>query len=507
MQQSNSCIELQHCFAFSAGHAGSDFAYLKVETTAARIIRIDVMQADDMLRSSIAVGKSINTALTLSVALLILSVAFLFLERSRLLLVFCAFQLSVVFSICTSSGVFLQWGSAITTSQINVMFGLAQVLRTAMTILLAWAVLVTYKPSALYIKLALSSLAVCGFNAVLALTGYETEAATLNYGLCFLSPFVQFWGVRTVAEPMPGRWIFVTGWCLFQLFVVLGFPYSGQGPDWRDQYNLVQNGGDLRLNGIPIGIVVFWLVAIEKASKNRKKSEEIQAWKISAAESKVHQQSLKEGQDLIDMLTHELKTPLSTFKFAMATLKRMAMPQDPLSDRVHHINASVERMDAMIEHVALSNKIERQQDCGPLETLSALELMQVVLQEYGQPERFELVLHDGVSFRAAPHFLTLIIQNLVSNAVKYSIDGQIKIRIHDESDQMTCFHISNRVAADNHPDESRLFERYYRHPSFQNSPGMGIGLSLVRSAAKKMGAQVRYERTGQDVAFEVRFPR
>jgi signal transduction histidine kinase len=33
---------------------------------------------------------------------------------------------------------------------------------------------------------------------------------------------------------------------------------------------------------------------------------------IQAAESKVHEEGLKERRDLIDMLTHELKTPLST---------------------------------------------------------------------------------------------------------------------------------------------------------------------------------------------------
>jgi signal transduction histidine kinase len=100
-----------------------------------------------------------------------------------------------------------------------------------------------------------------------------------------------------------------------------------------------------------------------------------------------------------------------------------------------------------------------------------------------------------------------IIENLVSNAVKYAADGKIRIRIRDEADNVTSFQITNRVADDNHPDEKRLFERYYRHPSFQNSPGMGIGLSLVNSAAQKMGAQVLYQKIDQDVVFEVRFPR
>jgi signal transduction histidine kinase len=102
--------------------------------------------------------------------------------------------------------------------------------------------------------------------------------------------------------------------------------------------------------------------------------------------------------------------------------------------------------------------------------------------------------------------LALIVENLVSNAVKYSTDGKIKITIGHETPGMTCFSISNRVANESLPDENRLFERYYRHPNFQNHPGMGIGLSLVHSAAEKMGATVSYLHTDQEVVFEVRIP-
>jgi signal transduction histidine kinase len=133
--------------------------------------------------------------------------------------------------------------------------------------------------------------------------------------------------------------------------------------------------------------------------------------------------------------------------------------------------------------------------------------MNVVMQEYQDADRFELRIQEGASFYADPHFLALIVENLVSNAVKYSTDGKIKIIIENEALATTSFRISNRVALEYLPDENRLFERYYRHPGFQNSPGMGIGLSLVNSAAQKMGATVRYEQINQDVIFEVRFPR
>ena len=501
------CIDWQHCFAFHSADSSSDFAYLKVQTDAARIVQTTVMTADDMQQSSIAAIQSTSTALSLSIALLILSVTFFALERSPLLLAFCIFQVSVVLSISAFSGIFSQWWSSHTQAPFNALGTLVLVFRLAMTILLAWVYVSAYKPSEAYNKLVFVLLAACCVNVVLVLTGNENHAATINYGLGVLSPFIHIWGVQTVRVPTPGRWIFTAGWLIFLLLMVLGIPYSFGEPDWRDQFNLIQNSGDLRLNGVPIGLVVFWLVAIEKSKRNRQERGERQALQIQAAESRAHQENLQERRELIDMLTHELKTPLSTIKFALASLKRTALAQGESVERVQHIDASVSRMDAMIEHVALSNKIERTDVHGTEETVSALELMNVVMQEYQEPERFELDIQEDVVLRADPHFLALIIENLVSNAVKYAADGKIRISIHDESETVTCFRICNRVADDSHPDEARLFERYYRHPSFQNRPGMGIGLSLVHSAAEKMGASVRYQKAEQEVIFEVRFPR
>jgi signal transduction histidine kinase len=110
----------------------------------------------------------------------------------------------------------------------------------------------------------------------------------------------------------------------------------------------------------------------------------------------------------------------------------------------------------------------------------------------------------------------------LSNAYKYSADQKITVSIDHPAPNkfdlreslsdassippVTRFEISNRVAADSEPDEARLFERYYRHPNFQNHSGMGIGLSLVHSAAEKMGAIVRYKHENGWVIFEVRIP-
>jgi signal transduction histidine kinase len=348
---------------------------------------------------------------------------------------------------------------------------------------------------------------VCGVNLLWLVTGHADSALKINFVVMWINSMVQLWGVLSSQNfPPKLRTILLTGWSWFLFFTTMGIFAAFGFSDVFERIDLLQSVGDWRLNGVPIGLVIFWIVATEKSNRKVEELKQLQGFQMEAAQSKANQEKLQERRDLIDMLTHELKTPLSTIKFALASLKMTAKVHGESIERIQHIDASVNRMDAMIEHVALSNKIERHDGRDSAEKISAQELMNVVMQEYHDAGQFELRIQEGAFFRADPHFLALIVENLVSNAVKYSTDGKIKITIGHETPGMTCFSISNRVAHESLPDENRLFERYYRHPNFQDHPGMGIGLSLVHSAAEKMDATVSYLHTDQEVVFEVRIP-
>ena len=69
-----------------------------------------------------------------------------------------------------------------------------------------------------------------------------------------------------------------------------------------------------------------------------------------------------------------------------------------------------------------------------------------------------------------------------------------------------CFEISNVVGTFGMPDQDRVFERYYRHPNSIAVPGMGLGLSLVKAAAAKIGASVDFRHARDTVTFTVRVP-
>ena len=502
------CPDDLYCFSFDAPKSSPVTAYLKVQTDTVRVVQAALVSSDEVMPETMARITRMTVSMTLGVALLVLSLAFLFLERSVLLHVFCWLQASAVFMIAANSGLLAQWLPMLAAETVNHMSNLGQVIRVPFVILLGWAALRACSPAPFYPKAVVALLMVCGMNLLWLVTGHTDSALKINFVVMWVNSIVQLWGVLSSQNfPPKLRTILLTGWSLFLVLTTLGVLATYGFSDVLEQITVFQSTGDWRLNGVPIGMAVFWVVATEKSNRKIEKLKELQGFQMEAAQSQAHQENLKERRELIDMLTHELKTPLSTIKFALASLKMAAKVHGESIERVQRIDASVNRMDAMIEHVALSNKIERHDVRDSAETISAQELMNVVMQEYQDADRFELSIQQGASFLADPHFLALIVENLVSNAVKYSTGGKIKITIDNEVPAITSFRISNRVAQERLPDENRLFERFYRHPGFQNSPGMGIGLSLVNSAAQKMGATVRYQQIDQDVIFEVRFPR
>jgi signal transduction histidine kinase len=396
-----------------------------------------------------------------------------------------------------------------------------------MTGLLAWAVIQPHQPSKYYLRAGWLLLLIGAGSTLLIFSGYKQQgiqACTLAYALI---PIGQLYGTWSAANLPPSHRRVLTGASLIFIAMLLFgvLPILFDHPLFSDlaQYHHVS---DWRLNGAPIALVFLWLTMMERSFQQRTRAQELEVLRQQAEAAKLHQSEADERSALIDMLTHELKNPLGTIRFALASLKEHSRPDDVGRLRIQTVDASTRRMDELIERVANFAKIERVMPRANPLPLDATALIQDLLADLPGSEGWELQVPPGATFRCDRQLLSVVLENLMTNASKYGLPGE-RVRIAvtlfvtggvspapgtkparhaGATGRSARFEISNRVDPANVPDEASVFDRYYRHPNFQNKSGMGLGLSVVKSTAQKIRGEVDYRYEGGRVYFALTVP-
>jgi signal transduction histidine kinase len=516
------CPDDLHCFSLRTDAQVPSTVYVRVQTQGMRLIETELTLQDSLALAVAPRVARISTALSLSMGLLLLGLLFFAMQRSRLLHIYCWFQVSVVLLVCASTGILAERFPATSPQTIEIMGNLIQVVRVLAMVLLGWAAVAAYQPPRAYRKLFYFLLLWCAANALLVALGYTHLGLAFNYLVLALNPLVQLYGaMHTSGNTLTLRRIIYVAYGCYLAALTLGSLVAFDLLYFSPLSGALQNLADWRLNGVAVGIFTLLYVNSEQANKKLIGLREVQALRIEAVQAKGQREILKERNTLIDVLTHELKTPLGTMRFALASLKRDLGVNPDALQRVKHIDASVKRMDSIIEHVAASVKLEETYPPRQFEAMPAEPLLAQLIEDLHGFERFKLHIDDGATFRTDRHLLLQILDNLLSNAEKYSAPGDILVSVRKTpahsvplqakvdtvgSPRLIYLEICNRVAPENVPDAERLFERYYRHPNNIGIPGIGIGLHLVKVAAEHISATVHYRLEDGWVIFEVRIP-
>jgi signal transduction histidine kinase len=506
-KKTNLCPDDHHCFVLSPARASTTPLYLRIQTQGLMVVETHLLPLDALPMVAAKRISQITFSLTVAVVLLILGCVLLAFERSILVLSYSLFQLTVVLFVLANVGFIVHLLPAWSADSVAKIGFLVFFARVGMTSVIGWALLASHRPSPAYQKMMWAIVSLCLVNVGLIFSGHVETAIKLNFCLFFINPFVQIYGILSAASlSLVRRCVYVFCYGVNIVVVVAGSMYILFNLYTVNYVSIF--GNDWRFNGLFYGLVLFLIVLSEQRLRNSARLVELEALRSNSEKARANEDKLSERHALIDMLTHELKNPLGTIRFALASLKRQVSDEGDSRQRIQRIDASVNRMDDLIEHVARANKIERTGQMDRPESIPALEFVNELIQEFPEVDRFLVAIPEDAVFKADRQMLIVILENLLRNAYKYAAaEEKINVAVTTAVDAgTTSFEISNAVSLDQEPDEARLFERYYRHPSAQSQPGMGIGLSLVQSAAQKMGASVLYRKENHQVIFTVRMP-
>lgn len=221
--------------------------------------------------------------------------------------------------------------------------------------------------------------------------------------------------------------------------------------------------------------------------------------------------------EFISNVSHELKTPLSLIRM-FAELLTLGKVKTPEKGREYAaiITREAERLGRLIDNVLDFSRIERGKAAYEMKPADFGEVVERALDFYRyrleredrqlivdvQPEVPQSLIDDNA--------LTLLVLNLVDNAIKYGGTGPVTVELRylAKSDELKLMVRDEGLGIP--PEEQRkIFERFYRSRSVRNTNirGSGIGLALVKHIAEAHGGRVTVESTlGKGSTFAVTLP-
>jgi PAS domain S-box-containing protein len=199
----------------------------------------------------------------------------------------------------------------------------------------------------------------------------------------------------------------------------------------------------------------------------------------------------------IGVLSHELRTPVTTIYAGSKVLARSAGKLDPDVERgvFEDIHVEAERLHRLVEDViALTRFGEEEGDVGNEPVLLQRVLPGVVRsEELRWPGvTFDLRVPSGIpTVVADPTYVEQVVRNLLSNAAKYGGAGSIVETVVEAGDGEVLVRILDNGPGFPDEEADRLFELFFRSPSTAGSAsGAGIGLFVCARLIRAMGGRI-----------------
>lgn len=211
----------------------------------------------------------------------------------------------------------------------------------------------------------------------------------------------------------------------------------------------------------------------------------------------------EEQSKLMDMLTHEIKTPLSV-------LKLIVDQQLGGSDAEVYANRAVKNIDSIINRCLQLDKLDANAIHPFLVPCDLQRIIDALLFDISDSQRIIIKNSVALKIQTDPEILKIILTNLLENAVKYSnqtstIDFCIQVVLKNKQ-QGIEFLVTNEISVFGTPDVNQLYKKYYRNPSATKVSGTGVGLFLIRELAKTLNGTVECHTTQHHITFGVWIP-
>lgn len=216
--------------------------------------------------------------------------------------------------------------------------------------------------------------------------------------------------------------------------------------------------------------------------------------------------------DFVSNVTHELKTPLTSIRGFVETLKNGAISDEKVARKfLDIIDIETERLYSLIQDILTLSEIESRTDRETMACNVGKAAYEVVELLADTKENVELIYEPVPYIRpysCNPVRIKELLINLLDNAIKYTEEGYVRLVCKEENDVLLiCVEDTGIGMEKEHL--SRIFERFYRIDKSRSRKqgGTGLGLSIVKHIVELYNGRIQVEsEVGKGTRFEIRLP-
>lgn len=261
----------------------------------------------------------------------------------------------------------------------------------------------------------------------------------------------------------------------------------------RDDLNYVFDDDDkirLEINYSPI-----------RSSYSRSKKTETHDGYIIIMRDITKAKSLEEERDeFISVISHELRTPITIVEGTISNIQVMMDHPDTTSsmmiDSIKTAHDQIMFLADMVNDLSALSRAERGVSNSP-EDINVSELAHELHDRYVD-EAKDKKLHLNLDLspklsnvRVSKLYLEELLQNFLTNAIKYTKKGSVTIIIKQEADLIT-FAVKDSGIGISKSDQGKVFDKFYRSEDYRTreTSGTGLGLYVAFKLAHKIGTRI-----------------
>lgn len=214
------------------------------------------------------------------------------------------------------------------------------------------------------------------------------------------------------------------------------------------------------------------------------------------------EKSLEEERDeFISVVSHELRTPIAIAEGNIGNtefiFEKSGINNPGINDALKQAHEQINFLAGMINDLATLSRAERGKLQVDIESINAHELINELAENY-RPEAAEKGLEIKTDIdpqlellQSSKLYTREILQNFVTNALKYTEKGHIIIGAHAKSSGIE-FYVSDSGIGISKVDQEKVFDKFFRSEDYRTrqSTGTGLGLYVTMKLARLIHAEI-----------------